>query len=64
MAAIQKLKEPGHPYEHKKWAQVFLKHAHNKNCNLENDDAYLIAQQMMAQPLKRLNEYVLAQKEE
>ena len=64
MQAIQKLKEKDHPYEDKKWAQVFLKHAHNKNCNLDNDDAYLIAQQMMAQPLKRLNEYVLAQKEE
>jgi len=64
MQAIQKLQEKDHPYEDKKWAQAFMKQAHNKNCNLENDDAYLIAQQMMAQPLKRLNEYVLAQKEE
>lgn len=64
MEAIQKLKEPDNPYAERKWAQVFLKHAHNKNCNFEADDAYVIAQQMMQQPLKRLNEYVLIQKED
>ncbi|NOU41887.1 MAG: hypothetical protein HOO85_11545 [Methylotenera sp.] len=62
--AIQKLKDPENPYIERKWAQVFMKHAHNKNCNLEMDDAYVIAQQMMMQPLKRLNEYVLVQKED
>jgi hypothetical protein len=62
--AIQKLKDPENPYSERKWAQVFMKHAHNKNCNLETDDAYVIAQQMMMQPLKRLNEYVLVQKED
>lgn len=63
MEAIQKLKDPDNPYGDRKWAQVFMKHAHNKNCNFE-DDAYVIAQQMMQEPLKRLNEYVLIQKED
>ncbi len=62
--AIQKLKDPENPYSERKWAQVFMKHANNKNCNLETDDAYVITQQMMAQPLKRLNEDVLVQKED
>jgi hypothetical protein len=62
--AIQKLKDPDNPYSERKWAQVFMKHAQNKNCNFETDDAYVIAQQMMMQPLKRLNSEVLTLRED
>ncbi len=62
--AIQKLKDPDNPYGERKWAQVFMKHLNNKNCNLEVDDAYVIAQQMMQQPLKRLNTEVLTARDD
>ena len=62
--AIQKLKDPENPYSERKWAKVFMKHAQNKNCNFETDDAYVIAQQMMMQPLKRLNTEVLMSRED
>lgn len=62
--AIQKLKDPDNPYSDRKWAKVFMKHVQNKNCNFETDDAYVIAQQMMMQPLKRLNTEVLMSRDD
>ena len=39
MQAVLKIQHPDKAYEDKKWAKVFEKNAHNKNCNLESDDA-------------------------
>lgn len=58
MQAIQKLKESKETYENRKWAEVILRQAHNKGCDLENHDAYLITERLMQEPLKRLNDYV------
>ena len=63
MQAVQKIQHPDKAYEDKKWAKVFEKNAHNKNCNLENDDAYIIAQILLQHPLKRMNEYVFKEKD-
>lgn len=63
MQAVQKIQHPDKAYEDKKWAKVFEKNAHNKNCNLENDDAYVIAQTLLQYPLKRMNEYVFKEKD-
>ena len=63
MQAVQKIQHPDKAYEDKKWAKVFEKNAHNKNCNLENDDAYMIAQTLLQHPLKRMNEYVFKEKD-
>ena len=63
MQAVQKIQHPDKAYEDKKWAKVFEKNAHNKNCNLENDDAYVIAQMLLQHPLKRMNEYVFKEKD-
>ena len=58
MQAIQKLQQSKETYEDKKWAQVILKQAHNKSCDIDIHDAYLIAERLMQEPLRRLNEYV------
>ena len=63
MQAVLKIQHPDKTYEDKKWAKVFEKNAHNKNCNLENDDAYLIAQTLLQHSLKRMNEYVFKEKD-
>ena len=58
MQAIQKLQQSKETYEDKKWAQVILKQAHNKSCDIDIHDAYLIAERLMQEPLRRLNDYV------
>lgn len=58
MQAVQKLKESKDTYENRKWAEVILRQAHNKGCDLDSHDAYLIAERLMQEPLKRLNDYV------
>lgn len=58
MQAIQKLQHEKEIYEEKKWAQVFLKQAHNKSLDINAHDSYLIAERLMQEPLKRLNEVV------
>lgn len=63
MQAVQKIQHPDKAYEDKKWAKVFEKNAHNKNCNLENDDAYMVAQTLLQHPLKRMSEYVFKEKD-
>jgi hypothetical protein len=61
MQAIQKLKdeESRATYEDKKWAQIIIAQAHNKGCDLNAHDAYLIAERLMHQPIKLLETYVL-----
>ena len=63
MQAVLKIQHPDKAYEDKKWAKVFEKNAHNKNCNLESDDAYVVAQTLLQHPLKRMNEYVFKEKD-
>jgi hypothetical protein len=63
MQAVLKIQHPDKAYEDKKWAKVFEKNAHNKNCNLESDDAYVVAQTLLQYPLKRMNEYVFKEKD-
>ena len=58
MQAIQKLKDSKETYEDRKWAQVILKQAHNKSLDIDAHDAYLLAEKLMQEPFKRLNEYV------
>ncbi len=58
MQAVQKLKDPNENFEGKKWADVIRQQAHNKGINLEGHDAYYIAQLLMQQPIKLLDDYV------
>jgi len=58
MQAIVKLKYEKPEYEMRKWAQVFLKQAHNKSIDINAHDAYMTAEKLMQEPLKRLNEIV------
>lgn len=58
MQAIQKLQQSRDTFEDKKWAQIILRQAHNKSCDIDSHDAYLVAERLMQEPLKRLNEYV------
>ena len=57
MQAIQKLKDNYEDFEGKKWAEVIRRQAHNKGVNLA-DDAYLIAEHLMQQPVTLLDAYV------
>lgn len=52
--AVQKLKDDPAEFEDRKWADVITKQAHNKGCDLESHDAYLIAQRLMHYPLQGL----------
>lgn len=60
MQAIQKLKDADtrSTYEERKWAKVILGQAHNKGCDIDGHDAYLIAERLMQQPIKLLESYV------
>lgn len=60
MQAIQKLKdnETLSIYEDKKWAKALLGQAHNKGVDINSNDAYLIAERLMQQPIKLLDSYV------
>lgn len=57
MQAVQKLKDNADDFEGKKWAEVIHRQAHNKGVNL-TDDAYLIAERLMQQPIMLLDAYV------
>ena len=58
MQAIQKLKDPAENFEGKKWADIIKKQAHNKNIDLDNHDAYLIAEHLMERPIIQLESHV------
>jgi hypothetical protein len=57
MQAVQKLKDSNGDFDGKKWAEVITRQAHNKGLNLSND-AYLITEHLMEQPIKLLDAYV------
>ncbi len=54
MQTVQKLQDSPVDFEGLKWAEVIERQAHNKGCDLENDDAYLTSQQLMQHPLLQL----------
>lgn len=56
MQTVQKLKTSPEDFEGKKWAEVIKRQAHNKGCDLDHQDAYLISQKLMHFPLLRLKE--------
>lgn len=58
MQAVQKLKDPNENFDGKKWADVIRRQAHNKGCDLDSHDAYLIAERLMQEPIKLLDAYV------
>ncbi len=58
MQAIQKLKDSSGEYEHYKWAGVIRSQAHNNGCNIETEDAYLIAERLLQYPLSLLETYI------
>lgn len=58
MQAVQKLKDPNENFEGKKWAEVIRRQAHNKGFDLKGNDAYLITEHLMQQPIKLLDAYV------
>lgn len=60
MQAIQKLKENDSKvaYEDKKWARVMLAQAHNLGIDIENHDAYYIAEKLMQQPFSLMRNYI------
>ena len=55
MQAICKLQESLADYEDRKWAEVILRQAHNKGCDIETEDAYLITERLMKYPLSLLD---------
>lgn len=56
--AVQKLKELPDDCEGKKWAEIIKRQAHNKGCDLDSHDAYLIAERLMRHPFSLLDTYV------
>lgn len=58
MQAIQKLQDKEESFEERKWAKVFTDQAHNRGIDLENHDAYLVAQQLMQLPALQLDTLV------
>lgn len=58
MQAVQKLKDSFEEFGNRKWAEVISRQAHNINCDLELNDAYLIANRLMKRPLILLETYI------
>lgn len=58
MQAVQKLQDKEESFEDRKWAKVFAHQAHNRGIDLENHDAYLVAQQLMQLPALQLDALV------
>jgi len=56
MQTIQKLKTSPGDFEDRKWAEVIKRQVHNKGCDLEHQDAYLITQRLMLYPLLQLKD--------
>jgi hypothetical protein len=57
--AVQKLKESGDAYENNRWADVMLKQINNNGLDLQKEEAYVLAQRLMKNPLSLLSTYVL-----
>lgn len=58
MQAVQKLKDSLADFQDRKWAEVITRQAHNKGCDLESHDAYIIAERLMQYPLSWLDEFI------
>jgi len=58
MEAIKKIQDKDESLSDKKWAKVFSAQAHNKGIDLEGNDAYFIAQQLMQLPVLQLDNFV------
>lgn len=56
---IQRLKEGGE-YGDLRWAKVMERQIHNHHIDIDNTDAYIIAQKLMKNPLSILNLYVFS----
>lgn len=56
--AVQRLKDSPGDCEGKKWAEVIARQAHNKGCELNAHDAYLISERLMKHPFSLLDAYV------
>lgn len=58
MQAVQKLQDKDESFGDRKWAKVFANQAHNRGIDIDNHDAYLIAQQLMQLPALQLDTLV------
>ncbi len=58
MQSIQMLKDPSSDFSDYKWAQVIERQAHNKNIDIDNHDAYILAERLMDYPLSLLGTYI------
>lgn len=63
MEAVQKLKEEGGTYEHRRWAKVIAQQCHNAAIDLVAHDPYIIAQRLLSSPLALLNQYAFKEVE-
>lgn len=59
METVAKLRESREEFEGKKWAEIILRQAHNKGCNIETQDGYDVAQRLMQFPLIQLKSVFL-----
>jgi len=57
MQSVQILKE-SNEYDDLKWASVIRSQAHNKGCDIDKHEAYIIAERLMKYPLNLLDSYV------
>lgn len=58
MQAIQKLRDKDESFDDRKWSKVFRNQAHNRGIDIENHDAYWVAQQLMQLPALQLDTVV------
>jgi len=58
MQAIQKLQDKEEAFDDWKWSKVFRNQAHNRGIDIENHDAYWVAQQLMQLPALQLDTVV------
>ena len=56
--AVQRIKEYGGEDAELKWARVIYRQLHNMGLDLDSTDAYLLAQKLMRQPLRALEDHV------
>jgi hypothetical protein len=61
--AVQKIKDSRSDYAECKWVQVILQQAHNKGCDIDRHDSYLIAERLMQHPIKLLDTYIFKGRE-
>ncbi len=62
--ALQILKQGAEAYENQRWAQIITMKLHNFGWELNEHEAYILAQRLMKHPLSILDTYVLKGKEQ